>query len=201
MYAARLLILDDDPQVGKMIRLIAETVGVAARCPEHADEFFELIDDWRPTHIALDLVMPEMDGVEVLVELARRRCTAKIIITSGVGTRVLDAAGRSANEHGLSIAGVLSKPFSPSTLRALLVEEAPALNGGAGSPFAGPKSTASSLHALSGEDLRRGLEAREFALALQPQVHCTNGELAGFEALARWNHPQLGLVGPDRFIA
>jgi CheY-like chemotaxis protein len=69
------------------------------------------VDEWHPTHIAVDLVMPEMDRVEVLVKLADRKCRAKIIIASGVGTRVLDAAGRSANEHGLNISGVLPKRF------------------------------------------------------------------------------------------
>jgi DNA-binding response OmpR family regulator len=121
---ARLLILDDDSQIGKMVQLIAESVGLAARFMTNTVEFFRAVDEWHPTHIAVDLVMPEMDGAEVLVKLADRKCKAKIIITSGVGTRVLDAAGRSANEHGLNISGVLSKPFSPRTLRALLVREA-----------------------------------------------------------------------------
>ena len=117
---ARLLILDDDPQIGKLVQLIAESAGLTARFMTNCPEFFRAVDDWRPTHIAIDLVMPEMDGVEVMVKLAERHCRAKIIITSGVGTRLLDAAGRSAHEHGLNISGVLSKPFSPRTLRALL---------------------------------------------------------------------------------
>ena len=126
MTDARLLILDDDPHIGKMVQLIAESVGLAARFMTNTAEFFRAVDEWHPTHIAVDLVMPEMDGVEVLVKLADRKCRAKIIITSGAGARVLDAAGRTANEHGLNISGVLSKPFSPRTLRALLVG-APAL--------------------------------------------------------------------------
>jgi CheY-like chemotaxis protein len=118
----KLLILDDDPHVGKMVQFIAESVGLAGRFMTNTVEFFRAVDEWRPTHIAIDLVMPEMDGVEVLIKLADRNCRAKIIITSGVGTRILEAAGRSANDHGLNISGVLSKPFSPRSLRALLVE-------------------------------------------------------------------------------
>jgi CheY-like chemotaxis protein len=118
---ARLLILDDDPHIGKMMKLVAESAGLTARFVTDTVEFFRAVDEWRPTHIAVDLVMPEMDGVEVLDQLADRKCGAKIIIISGVGTRVLDEAGCSANERGLEISGVLSKPFSPRTLRALLV--------------------------------------------------------------------------------
>ena len=49
-------------------------------------------------------------------------------------------------------------------------------------------------------DLRRALENEEFFLVYQPQIVTANGELAGFEALIRWRHPQLGLVAPDKFI-
>ena len=48
--------------------------------------------------------------------------------------------------------------------------------------------------------LRRGLEAGQFALYYQPQIEVATGRLVGAEALIRWNHPDLGLVSPARFI-
>jgi diguanylate cyclase (GGDEF)-like protein/PAS domain S-box-containing protein len=50
-------------------------------------------------------------------------------------------------------------------------------------------------------DLRRALVRNEFALFYQPQVDTTSGEVRGFEALLRWQHPQRGLLTPADFIA
>ncbi|WP_168798072.1 EAL domain-containing protein [Pacificoceanicola onchidii] len=49
-------------------------------------------------------------------------------------------------------------------------------------------------------DIRRALLAQEFVAHLQPQVDVTTGRLIGFEALARWEHPERGVVFPGQFL-
>ena len=48
--------------------------------------------------------------------------------------------------------------------------------------------------------LRRAIDAGELLLHYQPQVDLSNGKIFGVEALLRWQHPQLGLVPPGKFI-
>ena len=51
-----------------------------------------------------------------------------------------------------------------------------------------------------GNSLRLALGKRELFLVYQPQVDVATGRVTGLEALLRWQHPELGLVPPDKFI-
>ena len=50
-------------------------------------------------------------------------------------------------------------------------------------------------------DLRRALEREEITILYQPIVRLEDRVVAGFEALARWNHPKLGRMSPHEFIS
>nr|WP_306866199.1 EAL domain-containing protein [Neorhizobium galegae] len=49
-------------------------------------------------------------------------------------------------------------------------------------------------------DLRRAIERKELFLAYQPIISLKDGEIAGFEALMRWDHPKRGSIPPSEFI-
>ncbi|MBF0612430.1 MAG: diguanylate cyclase, partial [Magnetococcales bacterium] len=49
-------------------------------------------------------------------------------------------------------------------------------------------------------DLRRALKENSLEVYYQPKIEITTGRIASFEALVRWNHPQLGMVSPGLFI-
>ena len=51
------------------------------------------------------------------------------------------------------------------------------------------------------DDLRRAVDRDELRLHVQPKVDLRTGEVTGVEALVRWQHPQLGLLGPDELLA
>jgi EAL domain-containing protein (putative c-di-GMP-specific phosphodiesterase class I) len=196
MTNRRILILDDDAAVGQTIQWIAESLGFEAEFVTRPEEFFQRLDRMFPDIITIDLAMPELDGVEIMRLLAERKSRAKIVISSGMGTRVLDAAQRSASEHGLSIAGVISKPISKEALRVLV---------GEGSECDQPPSTGAQFahrdeFEVTRQDLQNALDRHEFVLAYQPKIECRSGVTAGFEALVRWRHPGGGIVMPDCFI-
>jgi len=68
--------------------------------------------------------------------------------------------------------------------------------------FYTPAMNAQALERLRIEgDLRLALERNEFLLHYQPKINLRSGQIVGMEALIRWNHPELGMVSPARFIS
>lgn len=49
-------------------------------------------------------------------------------------------------------------------------------------------------------DLRRAIEREELSLAFQPIIDLSSNRVSGFEALARWRHPEKGEIGPGEFV-
>jgi len=195
MQSRRLLILDDDELVGATIASAAARLGLETRTAVEPESFFRLLQSWRPTDILLDLVMPRLDGLEVVARLAESECQASLMLISGTGPRVLDAARRTAAAYGVTVAGVLAKPFTTQRLATLLEAAArPAEGAASGQP-------AVALPEVTAAELERALQRDEIRVYYQPKVFCTDGRLAGFEGLARWQHAELGLLSPRYFIA
>ncbi len=64
-----------------------------------------------------------------------------------------------------------------------------------------PTMDASVRHQMRLEtDLRAAIEHGQLTLVYQPQVHLHSGRVVGVETLARWEHPELGVIPPSQFI-
>ncbi|MBI2276020.1 MAG: EAL domain-containing protein [Dechloromonas sp.] len=66
--------------------------------------------------------------------------------------------------------------------------------------YAAEMNTATLERLMIESNLRRALKNQEFVLHYQPLVSLQSGLIIGVEALIRWQHPDLGLIMPDRFI-
>jgi diguanylate cyclase (GGDEF)-like protein len=67
--------------------------------------------------------------------------------------------------------------------------------------FYDPSLNVESAERLNLENqLRRAIDRKELRLYYQPKIDIATGRIIGAEALMRWEHPELGIVGPDRFI-
>ncbi len=188
-----IFILDDDPDVALTLARLADACGLAAKVFTNASDFLHAIERDRPAYIAIDLIMPDMDGVEVLRQLPEVNCEARVILVSGLDERLLDAAALAAEEHGLRIIGKLTKPYRKEQLNALLTNRT----------SLGATLQSKAVHQglpIKHRDIVDGIRNREFFLVYQPKIDCQSSSIKGFETLVRWRHPTHGVLLPDRFL-
>ncbi len=120
MSDRRLLIIDDDPAIAEVVRAVAEGLEYDVRFTERADEFADLYETFQPTVVILDLVMPEVDGIELAQWLAHEKCDARTIFLTGHNPRFTDAARVLADRGELKSLTTLTKPVSIAVLRQAL---------------------------------------------------------------------------------
>lgn len=197
MTELKVLILDDNTLTARAIANVAEFIGLTARVTSDFQSFLSTINDWKPQYLIIDLIMPDMDGVEVLGELGRMQIDAQLIITSGAGQQLLHAAARSAGAHGLNVLGILPKPFNPKAFRDLINAES---TNNADNAFGQQLRAENVATEIKVPELEKAINNREIYLVYQPKVSCISGALTGFEALARWHHPEMGFISPEKFI-
>jgi EAL domain-containing protein (putative c-di-GMP-specific phosphodiesterase class I) len=180
----RLLILDDDDDMRGYFRDIAEAIDFDVREADEPAAFVACYDTFAPNVILLDLTLPGMDGIEVLRELARRGCKARIVLVSGQDGKVLAAAQRFGRMQGLAMAAVLQKPIAPAALETAL---APSASGGP---------------SLTAEQLQAAIEQNRFVLHFQPKVDllADGFRVIACEALARLQLPAGPLLSPGVFV-
>ena len=118
--AKRLLMIDDDPAISQIVGAVAEGLGFEVRTTERADEFAEIYEDFQPGAVILDLVMPEVDGIELAQWLAHVKSQARIIFLTGHNPRFTDAARALADSGDLASVTTLTKPVSIAVLRQVL---------------------------------------------------------------------------------
>ena len=108
----RILVIEDDPSIGRLVRMTFERDNQDVVHAATAAQGLEVLRDWQPDVIVLDLMLPDMSGLDV---------TRTIRESSDVPIVILTAKGLEADRvAGLDLGAddYIVKPFSPSELAA-----------------------------------------------------------------------------------
>jgi CheY-like chemotaxis protein len=121
---ARILLIEDDNEVRTMLCLTLTHFGHTVIEARNGKEGLELFKHARADLVITDIVMPEKEGLEVLVELRGKQVPpVKIIAISGGGRQIAADYLRMAKLMGAS--RVLAKPFFNEVLMAMIDELLP----------------------------------------------------------------------------
>jgi DNA-binding response OmpR family regulator len=120
---AKILIIDDDEAVRTRLRLTLAHFGHTAIAAGDGHEGLKLFRHHRPDLVITDIVMPEKEGLAVVLELRQMQPKPKIIAVSGGGRRDAEEYLRLAGLLGAD--RVLTKPFSTDVLVAAVAELLP----------------------------------------------------------------------------
>ncbi len=194
--AMRVLVVeDDDFQRNLMLRLLRMNNVVDI---EHASDGIKALQAIEASDAAFDLIisdldMPNMDGMEFIRILGEKNSAASLVITSTWNETFLSSIQTMCNAYGIEPLGVLQKPITNdniSTLLRLLQENSQ------------PTSEVfdSDAPSFSLDEIMQGVRENQFKPVFQPKIDLSSNRVVGAEALARWQHPEHGLIAPFAFI-
>jgi EAL domain-containing protein (putative c-di-GMP-specific phosphodiesterase class I)/ActR/RegA family two-component response regulator len=185
LNANRLMVMDDDPDVGAFFGQVGEDLGFEVRILADPMSFAATVLEYSPTVLLLDLQMPGRDGIELLRELASLERSPKVLIASGLDSRVLTSAAELGVSMGVEIAGSFCKPIPLDELEVLLTR------------------LKSHVKHVTANQLREAVLQGQLVVHYLPKATFKGPGrwiIEGAEALVRWQHPEYGLLYPKEFI-
>jgi len=118
--ARRLLALDDNSDSAELIARVAAKCGYEARSITDSSALGEVLSNFKPEVLTLDLGMPEEDGISVLSLLKDSGFSGSLVIISGQDDWFRKTAGRLAAARGLNVVRDMPKPVDIKALRDVL---------------------------------------------------------------------------------
>jgi len=117
-----LLVVDDDPPILKLFGSVGESCGYKVETMSDAGEFIARCDEKSPDVLVLDLVMPNVDGIEVLRTMSEMEVGSHVLLITGFDPELLERAQALAKAWNLNIIGGMTKPVDPHAVQELLAK-------------------------------------------------------------------------------
>ena len=114
------MIVDDDPEFGRFVKRAISRMGHSVEDTLDPRDFIRRYDRLAPDVVFLDMIMPDMDGVEVTEWLTEKRFAGKLVLMTGRDPATMQTARRIAEKRGGATVATLEKPFRLNELRQVL---------------------------------------------------------------------------------
>jgi CheY-like chemotaxis protein len=122
MTSERLLVIDDEADFANFVARVARGLGFDVEIVTESRAFKSVIARFVPDIIVLDLVMPDIDGIDIIRFLAESGSRARVVVTTGFNPAYARAACGLGIANGRLSVTTLLKPVTLAELRASLVQ-------------------------------------------------------------------------------
>ena len=113
----RLLVCDDEADFAEFVRAVAEPMGYEVRIVTRSVDFSGAYEAFDPSVVLIDMVMPDMDGNEILRWLSDKGTAARILIATGFNPEYATMARTIGEANGLLQVSTIAKPVGVEALR------------------------------------------------------------------------------------
>lgn len=120
MTKPQLMIVDDELAMAEFVRDVGEDLGFEVKICTSAREFQEAYSLNTPSGIIMDVVIPHMDGNELLQWLVDQGSTTPVVLMSGYGGKYIGAVKILGQARGANVVGSLIKPIRLNDLKPVL---------------------------------------------------------------------------------
>lgn len=120
MTAPHLMICDDEADICALVGHVAVQLGYTVTQITRSTDFNAAFTQHKPDIVVLDVVMPQRDGIEIVLWLAKQGYDGKVLLITGYDPQHARNAELLAECRGLNIIGTLRKPVSLPQLRKAL---------------------------------------------------------------------------------
>ena len=194
MKPYRVLIVEDHPfQHEYLLNVFSEVGGFTVDTVWDGDGALECLARNDYDLLLSDLLMPVMDGVQLIQKIATLKKQPALALMSASSRRMLISAGLAAKNLGISVVGLISKPVE---LKAVMrLKERMAV-------FRANDDRDSALAIeVDPQSIELAMGNGQIQAWFQPKKSLRNGNILSAEALVRWAHPEAGLLLPKDFLS
>lgn len=188
-----MVVEDDDFQRGIIVFMLGSLGVTEIREASNGRQALDILHTVQSIDIVIcDMDMPEMDGMEFLRHISLENKAVSVLILSVLDGKLLTSIESMSKGYGIKLLGVVEKPLSLTQLETLISEYK--------RPVKKSQPAAPEENRFTLQEILDAVSDRQFEPHFQAKLNIESGEIIGAEALARWNHPQHGLIAPYAFI-
>lgn len=190
-----LVVEDDDFQRQTIVDMLHLLGSAGVKQAGDGKQALEILQAARARSVDVvlcDLEMPGMDGMAFFRHLKSEHPDIAIVIISALDGALISSVEKMTQAYGLRLLGAVEKPITLKRIEALISQYGITQTSRERSPTVTPNFTL--------EEILQGVQDNQFEPFFQPKVDLVTGRIAGAEALARWIHPEHGVIAPYAFI-